>query len=249
MVDIAVIDYGMGNLRSVHNALMAVAPKASIVVTDDPAVVAKAGRVVFPGQGAMPDCMRELDSRNLRQTVLDAAHNKPFLGICIGLQMLFEHSTEGDVPGLGVFPGQVVRFEHNLHDAQGNRLKVPHMGWNQVHQIFSHLPQGGASVALFPLPNPPPGGEGTMVAPTVGVSAKVHHPMWKNIAQDERFYFVHSYYVKPADDIYVQAVSDYPQPFVCAVARDNLFAVQFHPEKSHKAGLQLLENFVNWNPV
>ncbi len=150
----------MGNLRSVHNALMAVAPKASIVVTDDPAVVAKAGRVVFPGQGAMPDCMRELDSRNLRQTVLDAAHNKPFLGICIGLQMLFEHSTEGDVPGLGVFPGQVVRFEHNLHDAQGNRLKVPHMGWNQVHQIFSHLPQGCASVALAPLPNPPPGGGG-----------------------------------------------------------------------------------------
>ncbi len=212
MVDIAVIDYGMGNLRSVHNALVAVAPKASIVVTDDPAVVEKAGRVVFPGQGAMPDCMRELDARNLRQAVLDAAHNKPFLGICIGLQMLFEHSNEGDVPGLGVFPGQVLRFEHKLHDAQGNRLKVPHMGWNQVHQ-------------------------------------KVNHPMWNNISQDERFYFVHSYYVKPADDKYVQAVSHYPQPFVCAVARDNLFAVQFHPEKSHKAGLQLLENFVNWNPV
>ena len=236
MVDIAVIDYGMGNLRSVHNALVAVAPQASIVVTDDPAVVKKAGRVVFPGQGAMPDCMRELDSRNLRQTVLDAARNKPFLGICIGLQMLFEHSTEGDVPGLGVFPGQVLRFEHNLRDAQGNRLKVPHMGWNQVHQTFSHLPQGDALVAL----SPP---EGKVDR------GNVHHPMWKNIAQDERFYFVHSYYVKPADDKYVQAVSDYPQPFVCAVARDNLFAVQFHPEKSHKAGLQLLENFVNWNPV
>ncbi len=212
MVDIAVIDYGMGNLRSVHNALLKVAPHASIVVTDDPGVVAQAGRVVFPGQGAMPECMRELDARNLRQTVLDAARNKPFLGICIGLQMLFEHSTEGDVPGLGVFPGQVLRFEHNLHDAQGNRLKVPHMGWNQVHQ-------------------------------------KVDHPMWQNIAQDERFYFVHSYYVKPDDDKFVQAVSHYPQPFVCAVARDNLFAVQFHPEKSHKAGLQLLENFVNWKPV
>ena len=221
MVDIAVIDYGMGNLRSVHNALHKVAPNSSVVVTSDPAVVASAGRVVFPGQGAMRDCMRELDARNLRGAVLDAARNKPFLGICIGLQMLFERSTEGDVPCLGVLPGEVVRFQHNMHDDQGNRLKVPHMGWNQVHQTLSHLPQGNVE----------------------------HHPMWNNIAQDERFYFVHSYYVKPADDEYVQAVSNYPQPFVCAVARDNLFAVQFHPEKSHQAGLQLLENFVNWNPV
>ena len=211
MVDIAVIDYGMGNLRSVHNALLKVAPRSSIEVTADPAVVAQAKRVVFPGQGAMPDCMRELDMRNLRQAVLDAARNKPFLGICIGLQMLFEHSTEGDVPGLGVFSGQVLRFAHELHDAQGNRLKVPHMGWNQVRH-----------------------GE---------------HPLWQNIAQDERFYFVHSYYVKPNDAKLVQGESNYPQPFVCAMARDNLFAVQFHPEKSHKAGLQLLENFVIWNPI
>lgn len=211
MVDIAVIDYGMGNLRSVHNALHKVAPDFSIEVTADPEVVAKAGRVVFPGQGAMPDCMRELDARNLRQAVLDAACNKPFLGICIGLQMLFEHSTEGDVPGLAVLPGQVLRFEHEMHDVQGNRLKVPHMGWNQVHHAT--------------------------------------HAMWQNIAQNERFYFVHSYYVKPSDVTLVQAESDYPQPFTCAVARGNLFAVQFHPEKSHNAGLQLLENFVNWNPV
>jgi len=201
----------MGNLRSVHNALNAVAPNAAVEVTDDPAVVARAGRVVFPGQGAMPDCMRELDARNLRQAVLDAAHNKPFLGICIGLQMLFEHSTEGNVPGLGVFRGEVLRFGHDLHDALGNRLKVPHMGWNQVHHAT--------------------------------------HPMWQNIAQDERFYFVHSYYVQPSDAAIVQAESNYPQPFVCAVARDNVIAVQFHPEKSHTAGLQLLENFVNWNPV
>lgn len=211
MVDIAVIDYGMGNLRSVHNALIAVAPQASIVVTDDPAVVASAGRVVFPGQGAMPDCMRELDARNLRNAVVDAAHNKPFLGICIGLQMLFEHSAEGDVSCLGVLPGQVVRFPHELRDAEGNKLKVPHMGWNQVNHTT--------------------------------------HAMWKDIPQDERFYFVHSYYVQPADASLIQAESSYPQPFVCAVARDNLFAVQFHPEKSHTAGLQLLKNFVNWNPV
>ena len=215
MVDIAVIDYGMGNLRSVHNALGTVAPHASIVVTGDPDVVARAGRVVFPGQGAMPDCMRELDERNLRNAVVEAARNKPFLGICIGLQMLFEHSSEGDVPCLGVLPGQVVRFAHDLHDEQGNRLKVPHMGWNQVRHI-------------------------------VGES---EHPMWQNIAQDERFYFVHSYYVQPDDATLVQAVCNYPDPFVCAVARDNLFAVQFHPEKSHTAGLQLLKNFVSWNPV
>lgn len=211
MTDIAVIDYGMGNLRSVHNAFLKVAPGASIEVTDDPLVVAKAKRVVFPGQGAMRDCMREMDARNLRQAVLDAARNKPFLGICIGLQMLFEHSAEGDIPGLGVLRGDVVRFAHELHDAQGNRLKVPHMGWNQVRHG--------------------------------------NHALWQNIAQDERFYFVHSYYVKPADAAIVQGESSYPQPFVCAVARENLFAVQFHPEKSHTAGLQLLQNFVNWNPV
>jgi len=201
----------MGNLRSVHNALNTVAPNASVVVTSDPAVVAQAGRVVFPGQGAMPDCMRELETRNLRRAVLDAAQNKPFLGICIGLQMLFEHSTEGDVSCLGVLPGEVVRFPHDLHDAQGNRLKVPHMGWNQVCH-----------------------GE---------------HPMWQGIPQDERFYFVHSYYVTTDDTALVQGESQYPDSFVCAVARANLFAVQFHPEKSHTAGLQLLKNFVSWNPV
>ncbi len=211
MVDIAVVDYGMGNLRSVHNALLAVVPGASVEVTSDPAVVAQAGRVVFPGQGAMPDCMRELDARGLRKAVLDAAQNKPFLGICIGLQMLFGHSTEGDVACLGVLPGEVVRFPHDLHDAQGNRLKVPHMGWNQVHHN--------------------------------------EHAMWHGIDQDERFYFVHSYYVKPLDTTLVQGESNYPDPFVCAVARANLFAVQFHPEKSHTAGLQLLKNFAGWNPV
>jgi glutamine amidotransferase len=211
MVDIAVVDYGMGNLRSVQQAVRKVAPNASVSVTDDAKIIAAASRVIFPGQGAMPDCMRELDARGLRQAVLDAARNKPFMGICIGLQMLFEHSAEGDVPGLGVLSGEVVRFASELKDAQGNKLKVPHMGWNQVHH-----------------------GD---------------HVLWEGIEQDARFYFVHSYYVRPRDATVVQASSDYPQPFVCAVARDNLFAVQFHPEKSAAAGLKLLQNFINWNPV
>jgi imidazole glycerol-phosphate synthase subunit HisH len=211
MADIAVIDYGMGNLRSVHNALRKVAPDASVVVSDDPKQIADAKRVVFPGQGAMPDCMRELDLRGLRAAVLDAARRKPFLGICIGLQMLFEHSTEGDVEGLGVFPGKVVRFAHDLRDAQDNKLKVPHMGWNQV--------------------------------------AHGEHALWNGIAQDARFYFVHSYYVQPRSDTLVQGTSCYPLPFVCAVAKENLFAVQFHPEKSSRDGLTLLRNFVDWDPA
>lgn len=211
MVDIAVVDYGMGNLRSVQQAVRKVAPNASVVVTDDAKTIAAANRVIFPGQGAMPDCMRELDSRGLRQAVLDAAHNKPFLGICIGLQMLFDHSAEGDVPGLGVLSGEVVRFASELKDAQGNKLKVPHMGWNQVNQR--------------------------------------DHVMWNGIEKGARFYFVHSYYVQPRDTSVVQATSDYPLPFVCAVARNNLFAVQFHPEKSAAAGLRLLQNFINWNPL
>ncbi|MGC2457519.1 MAG: imidazole glycerol phosphate synthase subunit HisH [Gallionellaceae bacterium] len=211
MADIAVVDYGMGNLRSVHQALRKVAPDSSITVTGDPAEVIRASRVVFPGQGAMPDCMREMNALGLHDAVLQAARNRPFLGICIGLQMLFEHSSEGDVAGLGVLPGKVVRFSRNLRDAQDNKLKVPHMGWNQVTHD--------------------------------------DHALWDGIVQDARFYFVHSYYVQPREDSLVQGTSCYPQPFVCAVARDNLFAVQFHPEKSSRDGLALLRNFVNWKPV
>ncbi|HEY8887915.1 MAG TPA: imidazole glycerol phosphate synthase subunit HisH [Gallionella sp.] len=211
MVDVAIIDYGMGNLRSVEQALRHVAPDLDIVVTDEAGVIERADRVVFPGQGAMPDCMRELDSRSLRSVVVQAAKTKPFLGICIGMQMLFEHSAEGDVAGLGVLKGEVARFAGNMQDARGNRLKVPHMGWNQVHHATDH-------------------------------------PLWNDIAQDARFYFVHSYYVKPGDATLIQATSDYPAPFVCAVARGNLFGVQFHPEKSQAAGLKLLQNFVHWNP-
>ena len=210
MVDVAVVEYGMGNLRSVEQALHNVAPASEIVVTDDAGVIANASRVVFPGQGAMPDCMRELDARGLRDAVLQAARSRPFLGICIGLQMLFEHSDEGDVIGLGILHGKVVRFASHMHDAQGNKLKVPHMGWNQVHHG--------------------------------------QHPLWDGIAQDARFYFVHSYYVQPQDASLVQATSQYPRSFVCAVAQGNLFAVQFHPEKSQAAGLKLLQNFMQWNP-
>ena len=205
MVDVAVVDYGMGNLRSVEQALRKVAPDAEIAVSDDAGVIANARRVVFPGQGAMPDCMRELEARGLHDAVLEAARDKPFLGICIGLQMLFEHSTEGDVAGLGILRGEVVRFASDLKDAQDNRLKVPHMGWNRVRHG--------------------------------------NHALWDGIEQDGRFYFVHSYYVQPQDASLVQGTSDYPQPFVCAVARNNLFAVQFHPEKSGTAGLKVLENF------
>ena len=208
---IAVIDYGMGNLRSVSKALEHVASGQDVVVTADPAVVAAADRVVFPGQGAMPDCMRELDARGLRPAVLAAARAKPFLGICIGLQMLFDHSEEGDVTGLGVFAGEVRRFpEARMVGADGQRLKVPHMGWNQVQQR--------------------------------------PHALWHGIADGSRFYFVHSYCVQPRDAALVAGSADYGIPFTCAVGRDNIFAVQFHPEKSARDGLQLLKNFAEWRP-
>ncbi len=210
MADIAVIDYGMGNLRSVEQALRHVAGERSVVVTSDPAQVRAAGRVVFPGQGAMPDCIRELDARGLRQPVLDAAAEKPFLGICIGLQMLFEHSAEGDVAGLGLLPGRVRRFPSGMTDTAGEKLKVPHMGWNEVQQTRSH-------------------------------------PMWAGIGSGARFYFVHSYYVEPMDDGLETASTEYPFRFTSAVGRDNIFAVQFHPEKSQQAGLSLLFNFVHWD--
>jgi glutamine amidotransferase len=210
-VSIAVVDYGMGNLRSVSQALEHVAGGRKVVVTADPAVVVAAERVVFPGQGAMPDCMRELDARGLRPAVLAAARDKPFLGICIGLQMLFEHSAEGDVAGLGVFAGDVRRFpDGKMVDRSGQRLKVPHMGWNRVQQK--------------------------------------PHALWAGIADGARFYFVHSYCVQPADSTVITGTTEYGIPFTCAVGRDNIFAVQFHPEKSAQDGLQLLKNFVEWRP-
>ena len=212
MTDIAIVDYGMGNLRSVSKALEYVAPDMTITVTSDPKIVDQAQRVVVPGQGAMPNCMRELESRGLRDSVIKAAKNKPFLGICIGLQMLFGKSEEGNVDGLGVLPGKVVQFSPtDMVTAYGQKLKVPHMGWNEVEQVTSH-------------------------------------PLWKGVVDNARFYFVHSYYIKSENSEPVTAQSHYPFPFACAVAKDNIFAVQFHPEKSHLAGLTLLQNFASWEP-
>jgi glutamine amidotransferase len=211
MIDIAVVDYGMGNLRSVSKALEHVAPNKNVLVTSSASDIAAAARVVFPGQGAMPDCMRELESRGLHEAIVHAAANKPFLGICIGLQLLFEHSEEGNANGLGILAGNVKRFPaEDMHDEHGDKLKVPHMGWNQVYQ-------------------------------------KQAHPMWKDIPDGERFYYVHSYFVQPADSSLVAGVTNYPKPFTGAIAKNNIFAVQFHPEKSQHAGLQLLANFVHWN--
>jgi glutamine amidotransferase len=209
---IAVIDYGMGNLRSVSKAIEHVAPNARVEVTSDPGRVAGAHRVVFPGQGAMPDCMREMDARGLRPAILDAARGKPFLGICIGLQMLFDSSEEGGTAGLSILRGNVRRFPVSaMQDGAGQRLKVPHMGWNQVRQEKSH-------------------------------------PLWSGIDDGSRFYFVHSYFPQAEEAGVVQGRSVYGVPFTCAVARDNIFAVQFHPEKSQTSGLRLLANFVDWNP-
>jgi glutamine amidotransferase len=209
---VAVVDYGMGNLRSVCKAIERAAPSVSVELTEEPKRLAAADRVVFPGQGAMPDCMRDMEARGLRAAVLDAARNKPFLGICIGLQMLFESSEEGGVAGLGLFRGKVRRFPRNaMTDAHGRKLKVPHMGWNEVVQDRRHA-------------------------------------VWSGIQDRSRFYFVHSYFADTDEPGLVHGSCDYGLAFTCAVARDNIFAVQFHPEKSHTAGLRLLANFIDWNP-
>jgi glutamine amidotransferase len=201
---IAVVDYGMGNLRSVSKAIEQVAPHAEVRVTALPHEILSADKVVVPGQGAMRDCMRQLAESGAREAVIEAARAKPFLGICIGLQMLFEHGEEGDTPGLALLPGEVPRFR-----LQG--LKIPHMGWNEVVQARPHA-------------------------------------IWAGIADGSRFYFVHSYFPAPREPALTAATAVYGQPFTCAVARDNIFAVQFHPEKSQSAGLQLLSNFVRWRP-
>ena len=215
-VTIAVVDYGMGNLRSVSKAVEHVASGKPVIVTSNPEVIQQAERVIFPGQGAMPDCMRELDARNLREVIIDAAKNKPFLGICIGMQLLFDHSEEGDTAGLGLLKGNVKRFAEKLVDNSGDKLKVPHMGWNQVFQTTNNQKQV--------------------------------HPLWADIEDATRFYHVHSYYAAPLDSAVTAGETEYPSRFTSAVARDNIFATQFHVEKSAQAGLQLLANFVNWKP-
>jgi len=201
---IAVVDYGMGNLRSVSKALEHVAPQAEVLVTAEPGAISSSEGVVVPGQGALPDCMRQLEASGAREAVVDAAGRKPFLGICIGLQMLFERGEEGDAAGLGLLPGRVPRFA-----LAG--LKIPHIGWNEVAQARPHA-------------------------------------LWAGIPDRSRFYFVHSYYPEPRDAALTAATAVYGAPFTCAIARDNIFAVQFHPEKSQSAGLQLLSNFVRWRP-
>ena len=210
-VDIAVVDYGMGNLRSVAKALAHVAPDASIAVSGEPAAIRHARRVVLPGQAAMPDTMAALDASGLRDVVVACLADRPFLGVCLGLQMLFEASEEGATPGLGILPGRVRRFrEEALVLPGGERLKVPHMGWSRVERTRAH-------------------------------------PLWAGIGDGERFYFAHSYYPEPADPALTAGTAAYPAPFTCAIARANIFAVQFHPEKSQRAGLRLLANFVAWD--
>ncbi len=212
MTTIAVVDYGMGNLRSVAKALEHVAPRARVIVTGSVQQIDAADRVVFPGQGAMPDCMRHLDESGLRAAVLRAAQTKPLFGVCVGEQMLFDRSEEGGTDGLHVLPGDVVRFDDAaMRLADGSRLKVPHMGWNRVRQVRPH-------------------------------------PIWNGVADGAYFYFVHSFYAVPARDDLTVGISEHGLAFTCAVARDNIFATQFHPEKSAASGLRLYENFVNWNP-
>ena len=207
---VAVIDYGMGNLRSVTKALEHVTT-APVRLTSDPEQIAAAERVVFPGQGAARDCMRAIDDHGLRDSIVAAAREKPFLGICMGMQVLVEHSEEnGGTDCLGLFPGAVRYFGDELRDNNGQRLKVPHMGWNTVHQTRAH-------------------------------------PLWAGIDNGSRFYFVHSYYLETESPDLEIGHCHYGRGFTCAIARDNVFALQCHPEKSADAGLRLLENFVNWN--
>ena len=209
---IVVVDYGMGNLRSVAQALRHVAPDADVQISGEVAAIENADRLVFPGQGAMPDCMRCLRESGLQEALIKAAHKKPMLGVCVGEQLLFDWSEEGDTPGLGLLPGKVVRFRLDGQlQPDGSRFKVPQMGWNRVQQSLSHA-------------------------------------LWNGIADDSYFYFVHSYYAVPELSTHTVGQSVYGAPFSCAVARDNIFATQFHPEKSAAAGLQLYKNFVHWNP-
>ena len=213
MGTVAVVDYGMGNLRSVSQAVMHVAAGTGVevVVTQRPEDVLAAERVVLPGQGAMRDCMRELQHSGLKDAVLHAATHKPLMGVCVGMQMLLDHSEEQDTPGLGLIPGRVRRFQlEGRIQPDGSRYKVPQMGWNRVEQAT--------------------------------------HPLWDGVDDGAWFYFVHSYYAEPEQAAHSVGRTDYGGRFTCAVARDNIFATQFHPEKSADQGLALYRNFLRWKP-
>jgi len=214
MKTVAVVDYGMGNLRSVAQAVMHVAQGSGfdVVVTSRPDVVRGAERVVLPGQGAMPDCMRELRDSGLRESVLEAAASKPLFGVCVGMQMLLDRSEEGPSDGLGLVHGQVLKFDlAGRLQPDGSRFKVPQMGWNQVFQTQPH-------------------------------------PIWRGVPDASYFYFVHSYYARPSDARHSAGEADYGTRFTAAIARDNIFATQFHPEKSADQGLALYRNFLQWTP-
>ena len=211
---VAVVDYGMGNLRSVANAVKAAAQGTGfeVIITQRPDDVRAAQRIVLPGQGAMRDCMACLHESGLKESVLEAARNKPLFGVCVGMQMLLDHSDEQDTPGLGLIPGRVHKFElAGRIQPDGSRFKVPQMGWNRVHQAQPHA-------------------------------------IWGDVANDSWFYFVHSFYVKTAQPQHSVGQADYGAVFTAAIARDNIFATQFHPEKSAAQGLALYRNFLHWNP-
>ena len=215
---VAVVDYGMGNLRSVSQAVQAAAQGNGyhVLITSRPEEVRAAERVVLPGQGAMPDCMRELRDSGLLAAVLEAAASKPLFGVCVGMQMLLDHSAEGNTPGLSLVHGDVVKFDLGGQlQPDGSRYKVPQMGWNQVLQT-DH-------------------GQG-------------RHPVWGAVPDGSYFYFVHSFYAKPSDARHSVGEADYGRRFTAAIARDNIFATQFHPEKSAAHGLALYRNFLHWNP-
>ena len=214
---VAVVDYGMGNLRSVSQAVAHVARDLDVrvIVTANPEEVDAAERVVLPGQGAMRDCMRELRESGLQEAVLRAAAHKPLMGVCVGMQMLLQHSEEQDTPGLGLFPGEVRRFRlEGQRQPDGSRYKVPQMGWNRVFQQQHTAP----------------------------------HPMWAGVPEAAWFYFVHSFYADPAQSRHSAGQTEYGARFTCALARDNIFATQFHPEKSAEHGLALYRNFLRWTP-
>ncbi|MGR9012878.1 MAG: imidazole glycerol phosphate synthase subunit HisH [Gammaproteobacteria bacterium] len=211
MSTVAVIDYGMGNLHSIVKALQHAAPEVNVVCVSDADTILGADRVVFPGVGAIRDCMQALDQSGLSTVIRQVAKSTPLLGICLGMQALLTDSEENNgTRCLDVFAGHVVHFPESLTDNDGNSLKIPHMGWNQVHQLHQH-------------------------------------PLWEDIAQDSRFYFVHSYYAQPNETEVMAATTQYPDAFTCALAHNNVFAVQFHPEKSQAVGLQLLKNFLHWD--